>query len=511
MLSKELRTAILALAGRGSGIRQIAKAVGVSRHTVKAVLRSGAAAPPGIERAALLDPYLDDIRAFHETCRTESTKRIDGSMQRVWEMLGDKLKRDGCELEVPYSTLTRFCREHGIGVREKKPSGRIVTEPGEEAQHDTSPYTIKVGGKMVKRHCASLVLGYSRMVFILFFERFQRFHVKVFLTEAFKYFGGSCRRIVIDNSSVVIACGAGRFAQVSPEIEAFEKRFGFGFLAHEVGHADRSGKVERVFDYIEKNFLVGRVFKDDDDLNGQAFEWADQKANRRRLRELKASPVELFAVEKPSLMPIPLFVPEVYRLCSRGVDAYGCVSLHGMKYPVPAAYIGKTVLVRETKDRVIALDGRDEIAVHKKKIEGSPSSAPPPLRTPRRQKSIQLAEESKLKGLGVTMQAYLAELKAERGPRYIWSVKKLYELLCEYRSEDLVAAVARAGEHRLFDVGRIETILLQSIAQKDYALPLDFEAQDYEKLPEYQEGAVTPEPDLSDYAPEEEEDDRPTA
>ena len=506
MLSKDLRTAILALAGKGYSRRRIAQAVGASRNTVKAVLRSGTAAPPGIERAGQLDPYLDDIRAFHEKCRTESTRRIDGSMIRVWEMLGEKLKSEGRRLEVPYSTLTRFCRENGIGVREKKPAGRIVTGPGEEAQHDTSPYTIKVGGKMVKRHCSSLVLGYSRMIFIRFFERFQRFHVKVFLTDAFKYFGGSCKRIVIDNSSVVIACGAGRFAEVAPEIEAFEKRFGFSFLAHEVGHADRSGKVERVFDYIEKNLLVGRVFKDDDDLNRQAFEWADQKANHRRLRELKASPVELFAAEKPGLVPIPLFVPEVYRLCSRGVDAYGCVSLHGMKYPVPAAYIGKTVLVRETKDRVIALDGREEIAVHKKKIEGSPSAAPPALRAPRRQKHIQLAEESKLKGLGETMQAYLAALKADREPRYTWSVKKLYQLFCEYKAEDLVAAVARAAEYRLFDVGRIETILLQNIAQNDYALPLDFEPQDYEKLPEYQEGAATPEPDLNDYAPEEDDD-----
>ena len=289
-------------------------------------------------------------------------------------------------------------------------------------------------------------------------------------------------------------------------------RFGFRFFAHEVGHADRSGKVERVFDYVERNFLVGRIFKDDDDLNAQAFEWADQKANRRRMRELKASAVELFAAERPALAPIPLFVPEVYRLCSRGVDAYGCVSLHGMKYPVPAAYIGKTVLVRETKDRVIVLDGSNEIGNHKKKIEGSPSTAlPSPPRAPRRQKSIQLAEESKLKGLGETMLTYLTALKTERGPRYIWSVKKLYALLCDYRAEDLVAAVARAAEHRLFDVGRIETILLQDIAQKDYAFPLDFEPQDYEKLPEYQGGAATPEPDLNDYTPEDEEDDRSTA
>ena len=75
----------------------------------------------------------------------------------------------------------------------------------------------------------------------------------------------------------------------------------------------------------------------------------------------------------------------------------------------------------------------------------------------------------------------------------------------------LVAAVVRAAEHRLFDVGRIETIMLQDIAQKDYALPLDVEPQDYERLPDYREGAATPEPDLSDYAPGDEEDDRPAA
>ena len=50
MLSKEMRTAILALAGKGYSKRQISKAVGVSRNTVKAVLKSGTTAPPGIER-----------------------------------------------------------------------------------------------------------------------------------------------------------------------------------------------------------------------------------------------------------------------------------------------------------------------------------------------------------------------------------------------------------------------------------------------------------------------------
>ena len=177
-----------------------------------------------------------------------------------------------------------------------------------------------------------------------------------------------------------------------------------------------------------------------------------------------------------------------------------------LNIPDRPAYLGKELLARETKDRVILLDGRDEVATLPKKVEGSP--APPQLpRAPRRQKAAQLAEEGKLKALGGGMETYLQALKLERGPRYIWSLKKLYRLLCQYKAEDVLAAVAKAFEHRLFDVNRIETILLQDIAARDYFLPLGSQPEDYEAWPQYQQGAATPEPDLKNYAPEEEKKD----
>lgn len=41
---------------------------------------------------------------------------------------------------------------------------------------------------------------------------------------------------------------------------AFAERFGFSFVAHEPGDANRSGRVERPFSFIENNFLAGRTF-----------------------------------------------------------------------------------------------------------------------------------------------------------------------------------------------------------------------------------------------------------
>ena len=503
MPDKETRTAILALAGKGRNISEIARALKSSRNSVKAVLQAGTAQPGAAPRASQLDAYLEDIRALHARCKDGRGRT---NMVRVREELDDKLKREGKKLGCSYSALTWFCREHGIGVKAKVAAAWIVTEPGEEMQHDTSPYTLEIGGRKTKVQCASLVLGYSRMLYMQFYPRFQRFHMKIFLTEAFQYFGGVCRRCVIDNTSVAILCGSGSRAQMGPEIEAFEERFGFHFLAHEIMHSDRKGKIERPYDWIEKNFLVAREFKDWADLNLQAVEWIE-RGNRKVKRELKASPVELFAAEKGALVPLPLYVPEVYRLWPRGVDAYSDVRLDEFRYRVPAAYIGKELQVRETKDRVIVLDGHQEVVVHKKKMPGDPPAVPlRPIAAPRRP-SAKLAEEGKLQALGEPMSAYLVALKTARGPRYFWSVRKLWRLYCQYRDEDLKAAVVKAHEHRLFDVNRIETILLQDVAQKDYQLPLGFEAQDCENNPEYRQGAATPEPDLKDYIPDPEGDD----
>jgi len=498
MLDKDTRTAILALSRQGYGVRRIARELKISRNSVRRVILSGVVEPAMAERTSQLEEHLEAIQQFYAECK--------GNLVRVREKLEEALSKRGEKLQASYSALTWFCRRHGIAVEEPVAVKRIVTAPGLEMQHDTSPHTVVIGAKKVKRQCASVVLGYSRMLYFQFYPAFQRFHMKVFLTDGFQYFGGCCGRCVIDNSSIAIACGTGRLAEVAPEVEAFERRFGFEFLAHELGHKERSGKIERPFHYIENNFLVGRVFKDDEDLNRQALEWLE-KANRRQLRELKASPIELFAAEKPHLVCLPLYVPEVYRMFQRVVDAYGCVSVERMKYPAPPAYIGKTVLVRESKDQVRLFDGHKELAAHKKKVEGSPAAEPAPNPLAHRQRQAWLPEEKRLKEAGATLGKYLDVLKAERGPRYVWSVKKLYRLLCQYDAEVLERAVARAAQYRLFDVRRIETILLQDIAQREYRLPLEPRAEDYQDWPQYRQGAVTPEPDLALYAPEKKKDD----
>ena len=54
---------------------------------------------------------------------------------------------------------------------------------------------------------------------------------------------------MIDNTHVVVLRGSGRDMVPVPEMAAFGERFGFQFVAHAIGNANRSARVERPFQF----------------------------------------------------------------------------------------------------------------------------------------------------------------------------------------------------------------------------------------------------------------------
>ena len=162
MLDRDTRAAILRLHENGLGARPIARALKVSRKSVRKILEQGSAEVPTIFRPQKAEPYLEQVRALYVEC--------SGNIVRVCEELA---ARHGVELA--YSTLTAFCRRHQIGVEPKQRSGRYHFGPGEEMQHDTSPHSPVVGGRKRQFQCASVVLCYSRMIFAQLYPTFNRF------------------------------------------------------------------------------------------------------------------------------------------------------------------------------------------------------------------------------------------------------------------------------------------------------------------------------------------------
>ena len=308
MLSQAQRTTILELNAQGVSKREIARVLGISRVAVRKVLRSNSTAVPELQRPEKAEPYRQQILELFDQCK--------GNLVRVHE----ELVAGGAELS--YTALTAFCRRHGIGYAPPVPAGQYDFAPGEEMQHDTSPHELELGGKKRKVQTASAVLCYSRMLFFQCYPTFRRFDCKVFLTDALRYMGGATARVMIDNTHVVVLRGSGRDMVPVPEMAAFGERFGFQFVAHAIGNANRSGRVERPFSFIEANFLAGRTFSSWEDLNQRAREWCD-KVNSTYKKHIRAVPRELFAVERLHLKPLPAWIPEVYRLHQRLVDIEG--------------------------------------------------------------------------------------------------------------------------------------------------------------------------------------------
>ena len=466
MKDRDTRTAILALAAAGHGKRTIAKALSVSRNTVREVLKLGTSGVPSPDRPELLAAHEETIKSLYETCA--------GNRVRVFESLRE------VGVDVPYQTLTGFLRRRGIGCVLKRIAGNYKFAPGEEMQHDTSSHDILVGGKKRRLQCASLVLGHSRMVYAQCYLSFSRFHAKAFLTGAFRYMGGCARRCMIDNTSVVLACGSGKNALVAPEMEAFAERFGFEFAAHAIGDADRKGKVERSFSYIEGNFYPGRTFTGLADLNGQLLEWC-KAVNAKPRRHLHAAPVELFQSERAQLVPLPLHVPEVYALHRRVVDVEGLVTLHNNRYSVPCEWIGKGVEVRETMERVVIYFRHELLAEHPRLEEKAREQSVLPEHRPVRhshQKGAGLAAmpEMAVLSAGVPELAAMASLlKTRGGKRAARSIRHLHRMYLDYPSEPLRRAVRAALEHGLYDVERIERMVLRAIAGEYFRINIEGE------------------------------------
>src|SRR6202158_5132191 len=354
MLSQSQRIAILELSAKGVSKRDISHVLQLSRLTVRKVLRANSSDVPEIQRAEKAEPYRAQILELLASCK--------GNLVRVHE----DLVAGGAVLS--YQALTGFCRRQGIGQTPIKAAGQYHFEPGVEMQHDTSPHQVEVAGRKYKAQTASAVLCYSRMLFFQINPTFQRFDCKVFLTDALRYLGGATERVMIDNTHVVVLRGTGREMIPVPEMEAFGERFGFRFVAHQIGNANRSARVERPFSFIENNFLAGRTFATWGDLNQQARQWCD-KVNSTYKKHIRAVPRELFAVERLHLKPLPVWIPEVYRLQQRLVDIEGYVALNSNRYSVPVEWIGRRVEVRETRDKIeIQLDAR-RLVTHRRIAE----------------------------------------------------------------------------------------------------------------------------------------------
>ena len=440
----------MAMKEKGCGIREIARILEISRNTVRRIIhkKTPAKQKPG-------NPELEqEIFNLFKPCK--------GNMIRIREVL-----KETCGYDIPYSTLTRMARD--MGLREnpkKKRSGSYVFGPGEEFQHDTSPHHVMMGGKRIKAQCAGLVAAYSKRLYIQYYPAFTRFEAKDFLIRAIKYMGGACRVCTIDNTSVIVAHGSGPDADIAPEMDAFGKTFNMAFVPHRIKDPNRKAIIERNFSYVENNFLAGRTFMDWNDLNRRSENWCDTVANKKYKRSLAMSPDQAHIMERPHLQPLPGHIPPARKIFQRMVDMSGFVSIDTNRYSAPERLCGKRVEAHKTRERIWIFYKNRKVADHQRAVDKRDAKVVQSGHhlVIHQKRSTLCKEEKKLAGSWKELDQYLAAVKKRSHGSGRIKLQRLLKLKRTYPESAFKKAVAKALRYGMFDLSRLENMILSYVA-----------------------------------------------
>ena len=496
MIEADKRKAIYLLHREGMSEREISRRLEVSRNAAHAIIAQQGAMPVVEREKQQIDEEL--LRRLYRDC--------SGYAQRVHEKLTEE---EG--VAVSYPTLTRMLREAGISTPVLVRCDRMPDEPGAEMQHDTTVYYFKLASQVVKLVATILYLRYSKRRYLKFYRCFTRFKMKCFLHEALMYWGYAARHCIIDNTNLARLRGAGSHAVIVPEMEAFAKQYGTGFLCHEIGHANRKAGEERSFYTTETNFLPGRTFESLEDLNRQALEWSTVRMENRPQSKTGLIPAKAFEHERGYLVALPPHLPAPYRVHARGTDQYGYAAFAGNYYWVPGT----------KRDELKVLEYADNLKLYKAgKCLGeyrlpadsvtnerfSPEGQPQPRHKPKNRHKPTQQQEQRLRAMSASVNAYLDVTLKPMGLKRHGFLRKLFALSQRMTPSLFITSIDRAHKYKITEVATIERIAALTMNQGVQPLPFAEIDEDFRQRDTYMEGRLTDPPELSMYEnPQEDE------
>jgi hypothetical protein len=144
------------------------------------------------------------------------------------------------------------------------------------------------------------------------------------------------------------------------------------------------------------------------------------------------------------------------------------VNLHRNRYAVPEELIGRRVEIRESIDSVRIFEHAGLVATHPRLEPGAGlRSITPGQRTPRRRRTATREisrEERELRAAGPELDRYVTALSDKLGSSTTRALRRLHRIYLDYPDKPLRQAVRRAAEYGLFDLARLERLILREVA-----------------------------------------------
>jgi transposase len=432
MITAEMRAQMRRLVlVEGWRIETVARRFSVHHSVVRRALQDDAGERPKIPTA--LEPFKPHIvERLTDLPDLTSTRLLQDLKQRGFLLGICQLRR--------YVAMVR-------APRSRKAYLRVEVDPGEQAQVDWGSFGhIRIGATQRPLSVFSMVLSWSRALFIDFsldqqMETFCRMH-----RRALDSFGGVPKRIVYDNLKSVVLHHVGSTVQFNPRFLAFAGHYLFETVAAPVRYPEYKGRVEASIKYVRQSFYYGRSFSSLDDLRAQAAAWSEHTANQRLHGTTRERPADRLLVERTRLRRLPERPFDTDLVIPLIVSKEARVTLDTNTYSVPPEYVGKTVHLRADDRTVRILCDGTEVARHdrcwdRRRHLEDPAHIEKLLE--RRKGARGPKQKERLLSLCPQAKLYLQEI-ARRRIHLSHEVDKLLRLVDLYGETEVGEAVAKA-------------------------------------------------------------------
>jgi transposase len=471
-MDPEMTQKMIHLFQNGMPKRAIARKLGRNVKTVRRILaKHGLTQPQGNSTPVPRERPESKLTPFLEEIDKRVTKELTGSrILREIRNLGytggrtillDHIRK----LRGPAQAPQRFFR-------------RFETAPAQEAQADWSPYRVQIAGRIVLVHCFSIILCFSRYLFIQFHRDERLPSLLAAHIDAFSFFGGVTRTVVYDNMATVTLGRTGGKPLWNPKFLPFAQHYMYEPRLCRPADPNRKGKVESPFAYIEKDFLKGRTFHSWDHLHRAAQAWLRGVANRRKHGTTQLIPEEAWLSERDFLTDLPETTFPAYRQEMRTVSDDALVSVDGSRYSVPVHLIGqgRSVCVR-IHPRLIEILNRNGqiIATHRKPdfpgrlVIDQDHYAAIKRTPPRSHNRTDLRFLDRFPGAEPFLKGLKARMKALYGPH----LREILLLIPLYGHRPVQQAIQHASGYGNFNAYAVRRILQDRFPLISPDIPLD--------------------------------------
>lgn len=453
---------VVQLAREGMKRRAIARALRMSRNTVREILEDHAVARTEVhsalprQRSVTRSSKLDDFRAQIVALLE---KYPDITAQRVFEELREKGYAGGSTI---IKSLVRKLRKAAAPTPSLETPPRV---PGEMAECDWSPYEVSFthAPKMMLQ-AFGYTLRYSTRKYFGFHEGNGLHPLMDGHVHAFARFGGAAGRCKYDVQKPAVLRWEGGQPIYNPRFIDFATHYDFSPVACHPRSPDEKPRVERSFYELTLSFFRGRSFRNREDLAGQLVHWMDTVADNRPLKRMRRrTRLELFAEELPLLRPLPRHDYDTARVLYRICDIEGFIAWEANWYSLPYEYVTELLPIRITENELFVYKADLTcIARHALRPRGAQEYAILDGHRPRlADRGPDLDQlRSAFAGIDPGAAAFLAAMEKAQPRSAAYHGRKILSLRERWGTADLTAALEHALEYGALDNQAVERILL---------------------------------------------------